>query len=164
MREMRSLVGKVAFGLCVGAVMAGCLHGKATAETTSYAKPGFYTEVDKEGRLWVFEKGSEALAEFKSKGEPGKIAIRPGAGPGGVTIKSIDSETIVGYVTAKPGFYTSLDKHGRLWVFMEGSEDLAAFKAKGELAKHVIRPKAGPLGLTVKSPSTEVLEAYLAAE
>jgi hypothetical protein len=164
MRVFRNLGSTVIFGICFVVMISGCLHGLAPDDASPYAKPGFYTQVDEGGRLWVFEEGSEALAEFKSKGEPGKIAIRPGAGPGGITIKSVDRETIIAYVVAKPGFYTSLDQHGRLWVFAEDSEELAAFKEKGELARHVIRPAAGPLGLTVKAPTTEVIEAYLAAE
>jgi hypothetical protein len=50
---------------------------------------------------------------------------------------------------------------GRLWAFRAGSPELAEFEAGGELAKHVIRPAGGPLGLTVKSPDTETLDAYV---
>jgi len=166
MREVGRMLGKLAAVAGIGFVVAGCMHGQATATTAvSYAKPGFYTQIDKhDGRLWVFEADSEALKTFKEKGEPAKIAIRPGAGPGGITVKSVDSGTIVEYLTAKPGFVTSLDDHGRLWIFLVGSKELEDFKAKGELAKHVIRPAAGPMGLTVKAPSIEVLDAYNAAK
>ena len=33
----------------------------------------------------------------------------------------------------------------------------------GEPAKHVIRPGAGPMGLTLKAPDREVAQAYLRA-
>lgn len=64
----------------------------------------------------------------------------------------------------KPGFVTCFDKHGRLWVFRADSKELAEFREKGELAKHVIRPRSGPDGLTLKAPDAETLEAYLKAE
>lgn len=64
----------------------------------------------------------------------------------------------------RPGFTTILDKHGRLWVFRAESKELAEFLEKGEPAKVVIRPKAGPDGLTLKSTDIETIEAYLAAK
>jgi hypothetical protein len=63
---------------------------------------------------------------------------------------------------AKPGFYVALED-GRLWVLREGSEDLAAFLEHGEPAKQVVRPAAGPDGITLKAVDGEVLDAYMAA-
>ena len=138
---------------------AGSLRGEAAVD---YAKPGFHTEVDaKDGRLWVFKLGSDDLAKFKADGRPARHVLRPGAGPGGVTLKSTESETIIEYLVAKPGFHTELDKDGRLWVFTLGSPELAEFKAKGTPARHVVRPGAGPLGLTLKATDAVVLDAYL---
>lgn len=61
----------------------------------------------------------------------------------------------------KPGFYTQIED-GRLWVFKEGSKELEQFKAHGEPAVNVSRIGEGPEGMTLKAPSQEVLEAYLA--
>jgi len=124
-------------------------------------KPGFVTQVE-DGRLWVFEEGSEGLAEFEQTGEPAKHVIRPGAGPGGMTIKSSDADVIDAYLHAKPGFMTKVID-GRLWVISAGSEEEAAFKKHGELAKHVIKPGAGPGGMTVKAPDVETIGKYMAA-
>jgi hypothetical protein len=123
------------------------------------AKRGFVTEVA-EGRLWVFRAGAAELAAFRKDGELAKHVIRPAAGPLGMTIKGPDAETIDAYLTEKPGFVTRM-VDGRLWVFREGAEELAEFQASGEPAKQVIRPGAGPLGMTIKAPDAETIDAYL---
>lgn len=63
----------------------------------------------------------------------------------------------------RPGFVTKVDD-GRLWIFAEDSKELAAFKEHGEPAKLVTRIGAGPDGMTIKSPSVEVIDAYLIAK
>jgi hypothetical protein len=125
------------------------------------AKSGYVTK-DVDGRVWIFREGSEALAEFQSTGEPAKHVIRPGAGPAGMTLKGSDTETVDAYIAAADGFVTAIDD-GRIWAFTAGSPELAEFEASGEPAKHVIRPAAGPQGMTVKAPDTETLDAYLRA-
>ena len=40
---------------------------------------------------------------------------------------------------------------------------MADYFKVGEPAKHVIRPGAGPMGMTLKSPDTETLLAYVVA-
>jgi hypothetical protein len=77
--------------------MLACATGQ---NSTSFSKPGFYTEV-KEGRLWVLRDGSKELAEFKKDGELAKQVTRIGAGPNGMTIKSSDVEVIDDYLAAK---------------------------------------------------------------
>ena len=126
-----------------------------------FAKPGFVTRVE-DGRLWVFRRESKELESFTKDGELAKHVVRPGAGPMGMTVKAPDSETIVEYLTAKPGFVTRIED-GRLWVFRQGSKELESFAKDGELAKHVVRPGAGPLGMTVKAPDSETIAAYLEA-
>ena len=42
-----------------------------------------------------------------------------------------------------------IEEDGRLWVFRSGSPELDEFRRQGELVKHVVRPGAGPLGMTV---------------
>ncbi len=145
-----------------GAGPAGMTIKGPDAETIDaylVAKAGFVTKVV-DGRLWVFREGSETLKEFEEGGELAKHVIRPGAGPAGMTIKGPDAETIDAYLLGKPGFVTKL-VDGRLWVFREGSKTLKEFEEGGELAKHVIRPGAGPAGMTVKGPDAETIDAYL---
>lgn len=163
-------------GLTAGMLAAGCVTteptGSAPAVKTE-AKPalkaapsaasGFHTEMDKNGRLWVLRAGSPELAEFKEKGEPVKVVVRPSAGPGGITIKSVDTETLDAFQSRLKGFHTERDKNGRLWVFKAGSPALAEFKEKGEPVKVVVRPSAGPGGLTIKSVDSETLDAFQAA-
>jgi hypothetical protein len=61
----------------------------------------------------------------------------------------------------KPGFVTAVVK-GRLWVFADGSEELAAFRETGKTpAVHVVRPLAGPDRLTLIAVSTDILDAYM---
>lgn len=63
----------------------------------------------------------------------------------------------------KPGFKTIVED-GRLWVFREGSKELAEFEKHGEPAKMVTRIGAGPNGMTIRSDSADTIDAYLAAK
>jgi hypothetical protein len=130
-------------------------------DVSPFAKPGFLTYED-DGRLWIFRFHAVELGDFLLLGELAKHVIRPAAGPASMTVKAPDNETINAYLTAKPGFVTMMDD-GRLWIFAAGCEELKAFERDGELAKHVIRPAAGPMGMTIKSPNVETIEAYMAA-
>jgi hypothetical protein len=123
------------------------------------SKKGFVTKVI-DGRLWVFRQGAEELKDFEEKGELAKHVIRPGAGPGGMTVKAADAETILEFLASQDGFEV-FSKDGRLWVFRQGCEELKDFQEKGELAKHVIRPGAGPDGATLKAPDAETLDAFI---
>jgi hypothetical protein len=125
------------------------------------AKAGFVTRMD-DGRVWVFKKGSPELADYDAGNESAKIAVRPGAGPGGMTVKSVEPGTITEYLVAQDGFVTFV-VDDRIWVFLPGSEALAESEASGEPGKCAIRPGAGPLGMTVKSADAETIEAYLKA-
>jgi len=127
-----------------------------------YAKIGFEL-FEEDDRLWVFRTGSEELAQFQAQGELAKHVTRPGAGPGGLTLRAPDNETILAYVASKPGFVTILEGE-RVWVFRVGSKELSEYRRKGELALQVIRPGAGPLGMTVKAPDLETADAYLYAK
>lgn len=70
-------------------------------------------------------------------------------------------------VAAKPasyeraGFVTRM-QDGRLWVFKEGASELKNYDAHGELAVHIVRPAAGPGGITLKAPDAETADAYMA--
>jgi hypothetical protein len=64
---------------------------------------------------------------------------------------------------SKPGFYTEV-KDGRLWVFREGTKELAEFKKHGEPARQVTRVGGGPNGMTIKSSDASVIDAYMAAK
>ena len=63
----------------------------------------------------------------------------------------------------KPGFVTEV-KEGRLWVFREGSEDLAEFRKSGEPAKMVTRVGVGPNGMTIRAGDAKDIDDYLAAK
>jgi len=123
-------------------------------------KAGFVTKME-DGRLWIFKEGSDELAAFEETGDLAKRVTRVAAGPGGVTVMAPDAETIDQYLTGKKGFATMIED-GRLWVFKEGSEELAAFKEAGDLAKRVTRVSAGPGGMTIMAPDAETIDAYLA--
>ena len=146
-----------------GALIAGCATAAEppALDLETYAKPGFVVLED-DGRLWVFREGSDDLTAFQESGEPAKQVVRPLAAPGGVTVKSTESATIDEYLTTLPGFYTRMDD-GRLWVFKTGSAELDAFLQTGEPAKQVVRPLAGPFGLTIKAVASELIDEYLAA-
>ena len=158
--------------LVVIMVAAGAMIGCATPSSTAaqgpmgldlsmFAKPGFVV-LEEDGRLWVFREGSADLATFQEVGEPAKQVVRPKAGPDGVTLKSTESATIDEYLTTLPGYYTQMED-GRLWVFRAESPELEEFLQTGEPAKQVVRPLAGPFGLTLKSVDTELIDEYLAA-
>jgi hypothetical protein len=85
---------RLLFALTAALLIAACA---GTAEGPG-AKPGFATEVV-DGRLWVFDTGSEAYAKYKKSGmEPGKFATAIGAGPDGMTVKAPDIETLNAYL------------------------------------------------------------------
>ena len=86
--------------------------------------------------------------------------IRPAAGPDRKTLKSTDNATLLEYVAAKPGFVV-LPEGERIWVFRPDSPELEQLQQQGELARHVIRPGAGPLGATLKGPDTKTINDYL---
>lgn len=132
------------------------------ATARDYARPGFVTKIE-DGRLWVFIPGSKELEKFEKAGELAKHVIRPAAGPNRITLKAPDSETADAYMLAKPGFITRIED-GRLWVFKVGSKEFEKFEKAGELAKHIIRPAAGPNRMTLKAPDAETADAYLAAK
>ena len=132
----------------------------AMAEKVSYDREGFAIRME-DGRLWVFTAESKDLAKFDSHGEPAKHIVRPGGGPGGITIKATDTETLDAYMFARPGFVTRVED-GRLWIFKSNSEELPKYIEHGEPAKHIVRPGAGPKGMTVKATDAETLDAYLA--
>ncbi len=134
----------------------------ARSEVAAYQRDGFETRME-HGRLWVFIPGSKDLAKFDKHGELAKHVIRPGKGPGGITIKAPDGSVIDAYMLAKPGFITRIED-GRLWVFKAGAPEFKKFEQHGELAKHVIRPGAGPSGMTIKAPDTATVDAYMSTK
>lgn len=131
---------------------------KTSADKAAFDKPGYVT-FEEDGRLWAFGLANPNLADFLNAGELAKQVIRPGVGPSGMTVKSDEMETILGYLAAKPGFVTAIED-GRVWVLREGSEAAEEFLTAGEPAKQVIRPGVGPLGVTLKSDDAATIAAY----
>jgi len=134
----------------------------ANVPTSQFDKPGFATYL-RDGRLWVFESGSESQAEFLATGEPAKNVTWVGEGPRGMTIKSDSGDTLLAYIAAKPGYRTFIDD-GRVWVFKVGSEGLAEYMKSGEPGKNVTWVGEGPRGTTLRSDSGDTLLAYVAAK
>ena len=62
----------------------------------------------------------------------------------------------------KQGFVTQLDD-GRLWIFKDGSPELADMQKNGVPEKASIRIGAGPDGLTLEAPDDTTIQAYLDA-
>ena len=138
------------------------LSACATTEAVSsgpYPKKGFVT-AEKGGWLWVFRDGSKELAEYQKGEALEKHVTVIGRGPGGRTVKGPDTETVLDYMVSKPGFVTDV-KDGRIWVFREGSKELAEYQKGKELDKHVIMIGKGPGGMTMKAVDTDTLYAYL---
>jgi uncharacterized protein (TIGR03000 family) len=50
------------------------------------------------GAVWVFKKGSTALAAFQKEGPPARHVLRLKAGPNGATLKAPDGATIEEYL------------------------------------------------------------------
>ena len=163
MIRFRHMLQMLLLGL-VAVVAVGCVAGelKADNHSASYDRPGFVTGVE-DGRLWVFRAGSkEADAYLATKSKPAKHVVRPGGGPDGMTVRSPEASLIDAYMLSKPGFVTAVED-GRLWVFREGSQEAEAYLAKGSKpAKHVVRPGAGPNGITIRAPEADDIDAYLA--
>lgn len=79
------------------------------------------------------------------------------------TLLAISSAAFASADYNKAGFEAHVE-NGRLWVFKTNSPELAAFKAQGEPAVSVSRIGEGPEGMTVRSHSQEIIEAYLTAK
>ncbi|MEX2214384.1 MAG: hypothetical protein WD768_09670 [Phycisphaeraceae bacterium] len=61
---------------------------------------------------------------------------------------------------AKTGYVVE-EKEGRLWVFAEGSKELAEYQSTGDMAKRITRIGAGPEGKTIIGPDAETIDGYL---
>ncbi|MCC5849676.1 MAG: hypothetical protein JJU29_16455 [Verrucomicrobia bacterium] len=162
---MKAKLKKMTAIVFATAALVGCATAeavKAGAEGNApYAKAGFYTTLDSDGRLWVFPEGSQDLADYKEKGKPVRQVRRIAAGPQGQTVISTEAEHIAAYIAAKPGFFTVI-RDERLWVLPENSDDHKAFLEKGPPVRQVRRIAAGPMGMTVISTEAEYIDAYLA--
>lgn len=165
MIRMKNIFTKLAL-VMVAAVALGCAATdlKAGSGVESYDRPGFVTGVE-DGRLWVFRAGTkEANAYVETGSKPARHAVRPGGGPNGMTVRSPEMELIDAYNLSKAGFVTHVED-GRLWIFRDGSKEAEAFLASGSKpARHVVRPGAGPNGMTIRAPELTDVEAYLAVK
>ncbi len=132
---------------------------QTSADKSKYNKPGFVA-IEDDGYLWVFDINSPELSKVLSGGELAKHTSLLGVGPGGMTVKAPDSETIIRYIAAKPGFHTFV-RDDRLWVFTLWSSELEEFLKSGELAKHTTLLGAGPMEMTIRAPDMDTIDAYL---
>lgn len=120
-----------------------------------------YVTFDREGRIWIFEEGSEAHRQFVTVGEPAKNVTLIGAGPAGETLKSDSKEVIVEWLAHKPGYMTEVVDE-RLWVLKIGSKAHNQFLKTGEPAKSVTLIGEGPTGMSVRSDSKATYIEYMA--
>ncbi len=124
-----------------------------------YGKPGFEVfEVD--GRLWVFDEGSEGAVAFRLGNSPAERVSFPGAGPAGLTVESPQREIALEYLCQREGFRTRL-VDGRLWVFVADDPEWERFEREGAILERVTLPLAGPLGTTLIGSEREALDRYL---
>ena len=125
------------------------------------ARPGFVTRIV-DGYLWVFIEGSPELRAVQAGDELAKHVTKMSNVNGQVrTIKAPDKAVIDAYLPARPGYATRLIG-GYLWVFAQGSNDLAVVDAGGELAKHVTKiTNVDGQVRTLKAPDGETLRGYL---
>lgn len=133
----------------------------AIKQPTPPNRPGFVVKFS-EDRWWIFKAGSKEALDAEKHGVPEKHVTRLNIAPWKITLKAPDVGTLEEYLTAKPGFITKFDD-GRLWVFRSGAKEYQQFIKDGELAKQVVRPGAGPRGMTLKGPDTDTLLSYVAA-
>lgn len=143
--------------LALSALLAGCQltkdkGGKGPSSTSSgkqamasaYDKPGFHTAVV-DGKLWVL-KGDQQESE--------KHITLISKGPAGMSIKALDKQTAMEYLTQKPGFRTEVDiEHNRLWV-------LRGDQQKSD--KHITFIRKGPGHMSVAALDRETALLYLA--
>lgn len=149
------------FAGCASSASAAPQAEETEIDLSAYQREGFAVEME-DGRLWVFHEGSEDYQQFLEKGEPARQVVRPGGGPGGITIKSTESATIDEYLFTLPGYFARMED-GRLWIFKTGTEELEEFLVSGEPAKQVVRPGGGPYGMTIKAVDAEIIDEFMAA-
>lgn len=157
-------VASVSFVGCASDEQAAAPKASANERYTyanQYAKPGF-TAFTQDGRLWVFQNGSKELSEFSRTGDLAKRVTFPAQGPGGMTIKGPDRETVLAYLATKDGF-TAMAEDGRVWVYRNGSDELRDAKMGLEPAKHVSRIGRGPMRSTLRATDAATLDAWARA-
>jgi uncharacterized protein (TIGR03000 family) len=140
-------------------------NGEQPAAAPAPKKPPMregFVVLEREGRWWIFREGSKEAADYQTQGEPDKHVTRLNVLPYRVTFKAPDPATLEDYLATRAGFVVKFED-GRLWVFKIGSKELDEFKKNGELAKHIVRPGAGPNRTTLKGPDAETLDDYLKA-
>jgi len=134
-----------------------------TIDAYLVARHGFHTEI-RGGLVWVLRDHSDELSRFKESGPPAQSVTRVSAASNGMSVRSIDAETIDAYLAAKPGYFT-LMHDGRLWVMTEGSPTHQKWVESRTLPAHsVTRPGGGPRGLTIRADDASIIDAYLAAQ
>lgn len=135
---------------------------KSTLREFMCQKPGYHVSIA-DGRLWVFEEGSDGLAEFLAHGEPAKNVTLIGEGPYGMSLRGSSKASLRSYMYSQPGYFTQLAPIGDrtlLWVFRDGSEGHQEFLNHGEPAKSVTLIGEGPNGITLRGADKSVLRAY----
>jgi len=136
----------------------------ASPKAQPTARRAGYVLFEGDKATWIFHDGSEALKDHMAGRELAKHVTKMSNVNGKVrTLKAPDTQTIEAYLAARPGFATRVID-GYLWVFYQGSEELAIVDAGGELAKHVTKmTNINGKVRTLKAPDAETLKAYNAS-
>ncbi len=119
-----------------------------------------YVAVAKDRRWTIFRADSKEFADWKQTNDLVKSVTRIGAGPANATVIAPDGETIDGFLKREPGFVVQFAK-GRLWIFREGSADLAEYQQSGEPAKSVTLLGYGSVKTTMRSGDRETIVAFV---
>jgi len=152
--DSRSAVGSNATTSAAPATSSAAAQPEAKVETkaeaeaevwgSAYDKPGFVTRVE-DGRLWVLRPGQKAAE---------KHITLIAAGPANMSIRALDKETALAYITFRSGFITKVEDGNRLWVLKPGEK---------ATDKHITLVGAGPRNMTIKALSKETALSYLLA-
>jgi len=130
----------------VSVLEAASPRSAAAPAANAYDRPGFVTDLDADGRLWVFREGGPTERSEKH-------VTLVGVGPDRRTVRALDRETALAFLATKPGFEVELDD-GRLWVFRSGTPH-------ERTEKHVTLVGAGPRHMTVKAADRATAVDYV---
>ena len=155
------------FSTLFGAILAalfitGCGGGRS-ASGNPYEKPGYVTEVNEDGRLYIVPEGSEFATEEGIEIPEKNIVTSIGAGPEGMTIRSDSKDTTNGYLAQKEGFVVNIND-GRIYVVTTDSPNNHDGVVEISEKDIITKIGAGVGNMTVRSDSIETINAYLAAK
>ncbi len=124
-----------------------------------FTRPGYVTELRDE-RLWVFMEDSAEYEQFLRVGEPAKTVTRIRTGPGGISLRSSDRETLIGYENSTLWHHARVID-GRLWIFDNEKEDFRELTKHGAPSERVTFVGRGPERMTLCAIERETLHDWM---